>query len=309
MQLWVDGTSLLSRFAVQLRHLRAPDGHPTGGVYGACLYLFRQIAMHRPERMAVALDALGPTFRHRIDPAYKRHRGAWDPGFARQVRDLAELLAAAGIPVICVRGFEADDCIATLTALFSGAPTRIISGDRDLMALVSSEVVLHYTPPGVPLRSGIDVDPEWVRREYGTDPARLPELRVLLGDPGDGIQGVPGVGPAAARRLLARHPSLEQLLRDLEHGAALDSDAAALVPHAAAMRRSLALLCLRTDVPIRADSGFHLRPPHPALEAICRRHGFASWLRRKPWQVVAAACGGADAGCGAAASTGEGDPC
>lgn len=43
-------------------------------------------------------------------------------------------------------------------------------------------------------------------------PAQFPDMLALMGDESDNIQGVPGIGPKIAARLIRTHGNLEKLL-------------------------------------------------------------------------------------------------
>jgi DNA polymerase-1 len=76
-------------------------------------------------------------------PAYKANRAERPIDLIPQFDLIREAATAYGIPGIEAYGFEADDVIATLAtqALVEGIDTHILSGDKDLMQLV--------TQPGV----------------------------------------------------------------------------------------------------------------------------------------------------------------
>lgn len=66
----LDGTALAyrSHFALSRSGLSLADGTPTGATYGFTMTLRRILDEERPDLVAVALDAKGPTFRHERYP-------------------------------------------------------------------------------------------------------------------------------------------------------------------------------------------------------------------------------------------------
>jgi DNA polymerase-1 len=58
------------------------------------------------------------------------------------------------------------------------------------------------------------IGPAEVRERYGVDPAQVPDLIALRGDPSDKLPGARGIGPKKAAELLAQYGSLEAALAD-----------------------------------------------------------------------------------------------
>jgi DNA polymerase-1 len=154
---------------------------------------------------------------------------------------------------VSVAGFEADDCVATIAAR-TNTWVAILSGDSDLSALIS-ETVQVYTP-GNPCRL-VDL----AKYGDGVTPSNLADYKALVGERGDNIAGVPGIGPKKAAQLLATHGSIERLLAQ----AVVDTsrEAARVRSSAESVRLALRLVTLRTDVPIPPIS-----PTESAVTAI-----------------------------------------
>ncbi len=179
--LLVDGSSLIFRafYGVPATAVRAPDGRSVNAVRGFLDNLARLITQRRPRRVAVASDvAWRPEWRVELIPDYKAHRTAEPvpPGLIPQMPVIDEILAAVGVDVVGVADHEAEDVIATWTAL-AGGVIEVVSGDRDLFGA-------HRGPagPGALPREGGDRG----RRRGGGDPAlRDPgaELRRLRRPP------------------------------------------------------------------------------------------------------------------------------
>jgi DNA polymerase-1 len=82
---------------------------------------------------------------------------------------------------------------------------------------------------------------EQLRERYGVEPAQVPDLIALRGDPSDGLPGAPGVGAKTAASLLAEHGSLERVLAAAERAGGAGSGmtariAASLREHADELR-------------------------------------------------------------------------
>jgi 5'-3' exonuclease len=241
--LLVDYSSLLYRAFHSL-----PSHVPMQGVLGFLNMLARLVTDRRPHRLAIAVDEdWRPAFRVAALPSYKAHRVAEtedeaDP-VAPQEACGREVLAALGIALIGAPGFEAEDAIATLVARTRG-PVEIVSGDRDLFALVHDpDVKVLYPVRGV--SDMVLVDEAEITRRYGIPGRAYLDFAILRGDPSDGLPGVAGIGEKTAARLVAEHGSLDAILA-----------AAPRLPPAIRARLAAArdyLVAARTVVPPRID--------------------------------------------------------
>jgi DNA polymerase I len=213
--LLLDTFGLFYRAFHALPRMNTSSGQPTSAVYGLCTLLLKFTREHRPHALSFALDAAGPTFRHRLYPAYKAGRPALPDQLGAQLALLDELIAAAGVPAFRVPGFEADDILATLARrlVSDGCEVLIATGDRDLLQLVSDRVrVLFLGARGKPARL-YDLAAVWAR--FGIEPRRLPSYAALIGDPSDNIPGIAGVGAQTARRLVGDHGSIDGIFAAL----------------------------------------------------------------------------------------------
>lgn len=233
--LLLDGPSMWFRsyFGVP-SSITAPDGRPVNAVRGFIDSLAVVITGQRPGRLVVCLDLdWRPRFRVDLIPSYKAHRVAQRTGEAPaqgepdveevpdeltpQIDMIRELLDAIGIPTAGAAGYEADDVLGTLAARERRDPVVVVSGDRDLLQVVSDDPVpVRVLYLGRGLARATLLGPAEVADRYGVPRARAgaayAELALLRGDPSDGLPGVPGVGEKTAATLLARHGSLKGIL-------------------------------------------------------------------------------------------------
>ena len=241
MQMLVDYSSLLFR-----AYHAMPDSVPMQGVYGFLNMLARLLRDRRPARLGIAVDDdWRPAFRTDALPSYKAHRVSDEPDpVAPQEEVGRELLEALGVAVVGADGFEAEDVIATLAAR-AREPVEVVSGDRDLFALVrdaAPAVTVLYPVRGV--SELVVVDEAEITRRYGIPGRAYLDFALLRGDPSDGLPGVAGIGEKTATKLIAEHGSLDRLL------------AATSLPAAVARRLDAArdyLAAARRVVPPRAD--------------------------------------------------------
>ena len=229
--LLLDGASMWFRsyFGVP-SSITAPDGRPVNALRGFLDALATVITRERPRRLVVCRDDdWRPQWRVDLIPSYKAHLveqpqpdGQPDieevpDDLTPQVDMIMEMLDAFGIPTAGAPGFEADDVLGTLAFQERRDPVVVVSGDRDLLQLVSDdpvEVRVLYLGRG--LAKATKFGPVEVAENYGVPVDRAgsayAELALMRGDPSDGLPGVPGVGEKTAATLLAQHGSLEQIL-------------------------------------------------------------------------------------------------
>jgi DNA polymerase-1 len=140
----LDGTALAYRahFAMQRSGLTTPEGKPIGATYGFTTTLRRILDVEKPDRIAVAFDPPGDTFRHKRYAEYKATREKMPDELVSQLDFLRDVVRAHGIPIFEVPGFEADDVIGTLAreAAEAGHDVFIVSSDKDMMQLVNDRV-------------------------------------------------------------------------------------------------------------------------------------------------------------------------
>ncbi|MBM4131071.1 DNA polymerase I, partial [bacterium] len=248
----VDGSALVYRahYAFVGRPLTSPAGETTSVVFGFCNAVLGLIESRRPERLAVVFDRKGPTFRHRMYPAYKAQRKPMPPELADQLPRLHELLAAWGVPVLGMDGVEGDDVMATLAAraAAAGETAWLYSGDKDFLQLVDERTSI--LKPG---RRGDDVSEitlATVRRDFGLEPAALIDVFALAGDQADNIPGAPGIGDKTALKLIREHGSLDALLAGLERSSLSPRLKRVIGENREQVLLSRELFRIRRDVPL-----------------------------------------------------------
>ena len=210
----VDGSSYLYRaFFSTPREFTSSKGVPTRAVYVITNMLLKILKEKSPEFIAMTWDAKGPTFRHELYREYKANRPPMPEDLSTQVPYVRRLVDALGLPQLEVQGFEADDIIATLAKYFGeklGKKVVIVSGDKDLMQLISENVVIWD-----PMKDET-TDLKLFSERYGIEPSQFKDVLSLAGDTSDNIPGVPGIGPKTAVKLVTEYQSVENLLERLD---------------------------------------------------------------------------------------------
>jgi 5'-3' exonuclease len=159
--------------------------------------LSKYVRQHNPTHVVVVWDA-GFVYRANLSDSYKRnrppHAGYWMPGYGDDNHTALayKFCELAGVQNYICEGVEGDDLIANLWERWDDEMV-IVSSDKDMLQLVGGSVF--QVRPGV--------DPEvWGVDEvfdfYGCLPEQLPFVMALIGDAGDNIKGVRGIGPKTA---------------------------------------------------------------------------------------------------------------
>ncbi len=250
----LDGTALAYRsfFAFIRNPLFDAKGRNVSAVYGFTATLFRLLETEKPDHLGVAFDPPGPTFRHREYAEYKATREKMPEEMVFSLPGIREVVDAFRIPVFEVPGFEADDVLGTLARLAAerGVETWLVTGDKDLMQLVTEDVKIYNI-----LKAGVDLEiygPAEVMEKFGVPPEGVVDYLGLVGDTSDNIPGVPGIGPKTAAKLLAEFGSMQAMLDRAEEVKAKKArENLVTFRDQALLSRELARI--RTDVPLTFD--------------------------------------------------------
>ncbi len=214
----LDGHSLLNRAFYGVPDFTNTEGVHTGAVFGFLNIMFKILADEEPDYLVVAFDEHAPTFRHGIYKEYKGTRKPMPDALKEQVGLIRELLNAMGILIISKPGLEADDIIGTAAGKLEkeGIEVTIVSGDRDLLQLVTDSVkmLLPRTVKGVTeVETFYAAD---VLRVYEVPPKGIIELKALEGDTSDNIPGVPKVGHKTATELIKTYGNIDEVRSHLD---------------------------------------------------------------------------------------------
>jgi 5'-3' exonuclease len=187
-------------------------GRPVNALLGTVNALLRLAeSSDRPRAVIACTGAEEAAYRVRLYPPYHAHRDPMPPELREQWDKAPQLLEGMGWAVIGSETLEADDVMFSLARKEdeSGGRALLFTGDRDLYGALSERVAVVELPKsGEPTTIG----PDGVRERYGVEPAQVPDLIALRGDPSDGIPGAPGIGAKTAAQLLQAHGSLEAVL-------------------------------------------------------------------------------------------------
>jgi DNA polymerase-1 len=225
-------------------------GEPTAGIYGFASVLLRLLENDRPDYMAVAFD-VGKTFRHEMYPEYKGTRAKMPDDLRPQLKRIREMVDDFNLPRIEKENYEADDVLGSLAKIASaqGLGVKIITGDRDLLQLVTERVIVNL--PGRSLSDARDYYPADVVKKLGVRADQVVDLKALMGDSSDNIPGVYGIGQKTAQKLLLQYDNLDNIYAHLDEIPKRYRTKLATDKEAAYLSRDLARI--RTDLDLSLD--------------------------------------------------------
>jgi len=192
-------------------------GLDTSAIMGFMNSLMDVIKREKPDHLAVAFDNGGSDLRNDIFPEYKAHRDATPEAIKIAVPYIQELLRAMHIPIIEVKGYEADDLIGTIAkqAEKQNYQVFMVTPDKDFAQLVSENIFMYK-----PARMGNGIEiwgiPEVLEKFEIERPEQVIDFLGMMGDTTDNIPGLPGVGEVTAKKLLKEFGSMENLLANTD---------------------------------------------------------------------------------------------
>jgi len=281
-----DGNALVHRAFHALPPLTvSKTGEMVGAVYGFALILLKTINELKPTHYAIAFDKKAPTFRHQMFDQYKAQRPPTPDELVNQLGRVRQLVEAFHIPIFELDGYEADDVLGTLSHQASrhDTDTIIVTGDADIMQLVSPTVKVLYPKPRRAFGDTMLYDEAAVSQKYGVQPGQVADFKGLVGDVSDNIPGVSGIGDKTAIKLLQQFGSMEQIYAHIDEVTPPKLQTL-LRQNEATARQSKELATIVTQAPITLnldDCQTSLYDRHRVTE-LFRELEFFSLLRKLP---------------------------
>ena len=274
----IDGSGFIFRAFHGLPPLTRPDGTPVNAVLGFTNMLWKVLRDSEASYFAVIFDTARKTFRSDIYPEYKAHRPPPPDELIPQFDLVREATRAFNVPSLEMRGYEADDLIATYTrrAREAGMRVTIVSSDKDLMQLVEDHQVMlldHF--------KNREIGADGVREKFGVGPDKVIDVQALAGDSSDNVPGVPGIGVKTAAELINEYGDLDTLLARAEE-IKQPKRRQNLLVFADQARISRQLVTLDQDVPdLEPLENLGRRDVEPdALMAFLKEQGFTAAIAR-----------------------------
>ena len=251
--IFIDGYAVAYRqfFALPVESMSTKSGEPTNAVFGFTRVLLDVLQRDKPDYLAVSFD-MGLSGRDQLYGEYKGTREKMPDELRSQLEKIDRVVRAFNIPVLQLEGYEADDVIGTVTpqAEAQGVDVRIITGDRDLLQLLTSQVTVQLPSRGGPDRVW---DVEQFMADWGILPEQLVDLKAMMGDASDNIPGVKGIGEKGATTLLQKYHTLEAIYEAVDRAEIPGANGRKLVEGREMAFLSQTLARIQKDVPITLD--------------------------------------------------------
>lgn len=217
----IDANAIVHRaFHAYPASLQTENGIQVNAAYGFTVMLLEALDMFEPEYVLCSFDTAKPTFRHVEFQEYKGTRKPTDQSLIDQFPIVEEILTAFNIPILKKEGFEADDVLGTISKYVregkwsnENIELYILSGDRDLLQLISDNVKV-CLPQGN-FKNLIAYDRVETKKKFDMYPEQIVDYKGMAGDASDNIPGVKGVGSKTAIELLSRYGSLDEIYKNL----------------------------------------------------------------------------------------------
>jgi 5'-3' exonuclease len=213
----VDSMNTFLRSFAIIQHLN-PNGHHVGGLVGFLKSVGYAIKLYQPTRVVLVFDGQGnSTNKKYLYADYKANRTNlkvtnWkvfdtkneeSESMANQMGRLIEYCTQLPVSMISIPKIEADDVMGYLVQKFEADSevddVTIMSADKDFLQLVSKKTSIYSPTKKKTYR------PEDVLEEYQIHSHNFINYKLLMGDAGDNVPGVQGLGP---KKLIKLFPEL-----------------------------------------------------------------------------------------------------
>jgi DNA polymerase-1 len=209
----VDGNAYIHRAYHALPLLLTSNNEQINAVYGFVRFLFKIKKKFNPDFMVVCFDYPSKNFRHKIFEDYKKNRKTLEHALINQMSIAREAVLALNIAQAEIKGYEADDLIATIVhnnRERADMQAFIVTADKDIFQLVEDRAVFVWNDSKSTM-----YDANMTEKKYGVKPKQLTDLFALMGDVIDNIPGISGIGKKTAAKLIKNFGSLENILQNV----------------------------------------------------------------------------------------------
>jgi len=234
----ISGIIYRAFFALNQDKFHRSDGFPTNAILGT-INILKQLNKKFPDHIFIACrdSKRSELIRTQEDNTYKQNRKSADPVLAQQFEHIYKSIDAMKITSVKSVGYEADDIIATLCyELHRDNEVVVVSSDKDMNQLLVYSNVKIYNPAK---KQFFDSDDCF--EKFKVQPYDFTFYQAFVGDASDNIQGIKGVGPKTAVKLINNYKTIEKFIDD-EHSK--------YYKHIADFKNSLELVTLSTTIKI-----------------------------------------------------------
>lgn len=214
----VDGMALLFRSfyatSVYGQFMINSKGIPTNAVTGLLKHLIAAIDYTKPSHVICCWDMGSKTYRNELFIDYKANRPEAPVELIPQFELAKEVVDALDILNLGIEGYEADDCIGTLTKKFENEmKISILTGDKDILQLLNDHVSVLIFQKGI--GNYKHYTKHLYMEEFEIEPHMLIDVKALMGDSSDNYPGVKGIGEKTAFKLINQYKSVDGILESL----------------------------------------------------------------------------------------------
>jgi 5'-3' exonuclease len=218
--LMIDSMNTFFRCFSIINHLN-PNGDHIGGLTGFLKSIGYIIRLIRPSKVILVFDGKGSSTNKRyLYPDYKANRDVqtirnWGfdnkedevEAMTSQLVRLVEYCQLLPVQLVSIDKIEADDVIGHLATRFPKNVT-IMSADQDFLQLASDKIKI-YSPTKKKFYT-----PKEVLEEYGVLVENFIYYKVLMGDKGDNVPGIRGLGE---KKLFKLFPHIGKGAMDMDY--------------------------------------------------------------------------------------------
>lgn len=220
----VDGLNCFLRSFSIINAIHPSSGQHVGGMIGFLKSVGYAIKLNSPTKVIITFDGVGGSNSKRnLFPAYKANRNAdritnykmftdkdeESESINNQMERLIQYLQSLPVSLIVIDGIEADDVMGYLAQKYEGiAETKrvtIMSADQDFLQLVSEKVNV-YSPTKKKIYNVNNF-----KEEYGVYSKNYLLYKTFMGDKGDNVPKVKGLGEDKLLKIIPQLKNQDQL--------------------------------------------------------------------------------------------------
>jgi DNA polymerase I len=210
----IDAVNYLFRSYYAIGPMTNKHGVSTSALYGFIRSINKLINDFNPKYLVAVFD--GPESKEtrlKIYSDYKMHRKKAPDDLYPQFEMAFNWCNLAGIPALCIRGFEADDAMASIAkwADEKNMTVYICTSDKDLMQMVNENVFVLNAH-----KDNQIFDETAVKNQFDVSPKQMLDYLSIVGDKSDNIPGIEGFGPKTAASLLDEFKTLDNIYSNLD---------------------------------------------------------------------------------------------
>ena len=233
----ISGIIYRSFFALNKDTFHRSDGFPTNAILGT-INIIKHLNKQFADFIFIACcDCSRKDLkRNENDADYKKNRKNADPILVQQFSHIFQCIQDMNITQLKIKGYEADDIIASFCKKYSSEENQIViaSNDKDMNQLLVYPNTTIYNMSKKKVITANDV-----YSKFNVTPEQFIFYQGLVGDKVDNIVGLKGVGPKTACKIIEKYKTPEQFWSSNDHKHQYHMDD---------FRNSLELVTLNSDL-------------------------------------------------------------